>query len=55
VHYVSMYLTCQKVKAEYKKSASLLQLLLMPQWKWEYVNMDFVCGLPISRNKKDVV
>jgi hypothetical protein len=48
--YVSVYLTCQNMKAEHKKSAGLLQPLLIPQWKWECVTVDFVCGLPMSRN-----
>jgi hypothetical protein len=50
--YVSVCLTCQKMKVEHKKSVGLLQSLPIPQWKWGCVTMDFMCGLPMSRNKK---
>jgi hypothetical protein len=52
VQYISMCLTCQKVKREQKKSASLLQPLLIPQWKWKCVTMDFVCSLLMSKIRK---
>jgi hypothetical protein len=51
--YVYVCLTCQKVNVEHKKSAGLLQPLPIPQWKWDCVTVDFVCGLPMSRNQKD--
>jgi hypothetical protein len=52
---VSICLTCRKVKAEYKKVARLLQLLFVPEWKWEEVTMDFVTELPLSQIKKDAI
>jgi hypothetical protein len=54
-HYVLTYLTCQKVKAEYKKSAGLQQSLSIPEWKWEEETMDFITRLPPSQNKKDAI
>ena len=36
----------QQVKAEHIKSGGLLQEIHIPTWKWEYINMDFVVGLP---------
>jgi hypothetical protein len=53
--YVHVCLACQKMKVKHKKSVSLLQPLSIPQWKWECVTIDFVCSLPMSGNKKDVV
>jgi hypothetical protein len=53
--YVSSCMTCQKVKAEHKKSAGLLPPLLILEWKWEEVTIDFVTELPPSRAKKDAI
>jgi hypothetical protein len=44
--YVSLCDTCQRVKAEHQRPAGLLQLLKIPEWKWEEIGMDFVVGLP---------
>ncbi|WVZ88945.1 hypothetical protein U9M48_035412 [Paspalum notatum var. saurae] len=38
--------TCQRVKAEHQRPAGLLQLLKVPEWKWEEITMDFIVGLP---------
>jgi hypothetical protein len=40
--------TCRKVKADYMKTNGLLQLLSIPDWKWEDISMDFIVGLPAS-------
>jgi hypothetical protein len=37
---------CQKVKAEHKRPAGLLQPLQVHEWKWEEIGMDFIMGLP---------
>ncbi|KAA3484709.1 RNA-directed DNA polymerase-like protein [Gossypium australe] len=34
---------------------SLLQPVMIPLWKWERVDIDFVCGLPLTPTKKDSV
>ncbi|GKC32671.1 putative reverse transcriptase domain-containing protein, partial [Tanacetum coccineum] len=44
--YVSKCLTCAKVKAEHQKPSVLLQQPKIPVWKWEWITMDFVSGLP---------
>ena len=46
VQFVQKCLACQRVKVEYKKPSGLLQPLEIPEWKWEYITMDFVPGLP---------
>lgn len=53
--FVSRCLTCQQVKAEHKRPAGLLQPLPVPEWKWEYITMDFVTGLPRTRQGYDAV
>ena len=40
----------QQVKVEYQHPTDLLQSLPIPNWKWEVINIDFVIGLPKTRN-----
>jgi transposase InsO family protein len=44
--YVPKCDTCRRVKAIHMKTASLLQSLSIPTWKWEDISMDFIVGLP---------
>ena len=53
--FVSRCLTCQQVKFEHQKPTRLLQSLLIPQWKWERITMDFVVGLPRCRSCHDTI
>ncbi|GMI84444.1 hypothetical protein HRI_002113700 [Hibiscus trionum] len=53
--FVSKCLNCQKVKAEHRVPTGLLQPLVLPQWKWERITMDFVTGLPCSPRKYDAI
>jgi hypothetical protein len=46
---------CQKVKAEHRHPAGLLQPLSIPKWKWEVVTMDFITGLPRTSKKHDSI
>jgi hypothetical protein len=50
-HYVSECDTCQKVKADYMKPRGLLQLLCIPEWKWNDISMNFIVGLPLMARK----
>jgi hypothetical protein len=50
-HYVSKCGTCRKVKADDMKSGGLLQLLSIPDWKWDDISMDFIVGLPLTAHK----
>ena len=44
--FVSKCLICQQVKIEHRVPIGKLQRILIPEWKWEQVTMDFVTGLP---------
>jgi hypothetical protein len=46
---------CQRVKAEYQRPAGLLQPLKVPEWKWEEIGMDFIVGLPRTRDGYDSI
>ncbi|KAG8498659.1 hypothetical protein CXB51_004988 [Gossypium anomalum] len=49
------YLICQQVKAEHQVPSGLLQPIMVLEWKWDRVTMDFVSGLPLSPRKKDTI
>ncbi|KAK5839973.1 hypothetical protein PVK06_008833 [Gossypium arboreum] len=53
--FVSKCLICQQVKAEHQVPTGLLQPIMIPEWKWDRVTMDFVSGLPLSASKKDAI
>jgi hypothetical protein len=53
--YVSEYDTYQKVKADYMKPGGLLQLLNIPDWKWDDISMDFIVGVPMTAHKFDLI
>jgi hypothetical protein len=42
--YVAECDTCHRVKANYLKSAGVLQPLTIPLWKWDDISMDFHSG-----------
>ncbi|GJS97560.1 putative reverse transcriptase domain-containing protein [Tanacetum coccineum] len=53
--YVSMCLTCSKVKAEHQKPSGLLQQPEIPKWKWENITMDFIVKLPRTSSRHDAI
>ena len=53
--FVSKCLTCQQMKVEHQKSSGKIQPLLIPEWKWERVTMNFVSGLPRSKDGYDSI
>lgn len=55
VEFVEKCLTCQQVKAEHQRPAGTLQPLEIPEWKWDQITMDFVSGLPKTRQNHDSV
>jgi hypothetical protein len=53
--YVVVCDICQRIKAEHKRPAGLLQPLQIPQWKWDEIGMDFIVGLPRTRTGYDSI
>ena len=53
--YLSKCLACQQVKAEHQVPTGLLNPLLIPQWKWDNITMNFVLGFPLTQHKHDFV
>ena len=53
--FVAHCLTCQQVKAEHQKPAGKLKPLEIPEWKWEHIGMDFIMGLPKTKNGMDAI
>jgi hypothetical protein len=46
---------CQRVKVEHQRLAGLLQPLKVSEWKWEEIGMDFIVGLPRTRDGYDSI
>ncbi|XP_060672434.1 uncharacterized protein LOC132803434 [Ziziphus jujuba] len=40
------FVTALSVKAEHQRPSGLLKPLMVPEWKWEKISMDFVVGSP---------
>jgi hypothetical protein len=50
VKYIAKCETCQQVKVEHQKFVGQLQPLIIAEWKWEDITMNFFFRLP--RGKK---
>jgi hypothetical protein len=55
VEYIALCDVCNRVKAEHQKPSGLLQLLPIPEWKWDNVGMDFITGLPRTKSGYDSI
>jgi hypothetical protein len=53
--YVARCDMCQRVKAEHKRPAGLLQPLEIPMWKWDGFSMDFIVGFPHTQKGNDSI
>jgi hypothetical protein len=54
-HFVSECDTTRKVKADYVKPGGLLQLLSIPDRKWDDISMNFIVGLPLAACRFDLI
>ena len=43
------------MKAGHQVSSGLLNLIPIPQWKWDNITIDFVSGFPLTQKKHDSV
>jgi hypothetical protein len=55
VDFIAKYLECQKVKVENRHPIGFLQPLPIPEWKWEFVTMDFITKLPRTNEQHDSI
>jgi hypothetical protein len=53
--YVALCDTCQRAKAEHQRPAGLLQPLMIPEWKWKEIRIDFIIGLPRAQAGNDSI
>jgi hypothetical protein len=53
--YVTLCDVCLRVKVEHQRPAGLLQPLKVPKWEWEEIGMDFIDGLPHTRDGYDSI
>lgn len=53
--YVRSCSTCQQAKPEHVKYPGLLQPLPIPEYAWQVVSLDFIEGLPTSKNSNCIV
>ncbi|TYK14931.1 DNA/RNA polymerases superfamily protein [Cucumis melo var. makuwa] len=53
VEYVDRCLICQHVKPVRQRPEGFLHPLLVPEWKWEHITMDFMFGLPRTSSGHD--
>ena len=53
--YISRCMKCQQVKVEHQHPVGLLQPLPGLEWKWEFISMDFIKGLPIIWRQHDSI
>ena len=53
--YVARCPNCQQVKVEHLKHGGLTQMIEVPTWKWEAINMYFMVGLPKTRRQHESI
>ena len=44
--FVAKFTDSQQVKVEHLKPGGLTQIIYVPTWKWQDINMDFLVGFP---------
>ena len=53
--YTSRCMKCQQVKVEHQHPTGFLQPLLVPEWKWEVISMDFTTGFLMTWRQYDSI
>ena len=53
--FVTRFLDCQRVKAECKHPSGLLQPILIPEWKWAVISIDFITSFPRTSRQHDYI
>jgi hypothetical protein len=53
--HVALCDVCQRVKIQHQRPAGLLQPLKVLEWKGEEIGMDFIVGLPRTRDGYDFI
>jgi hypothetical protein len=54
-YFIVKCIECQKVKVKHRHPAGLLHPFLVPEWKWEVVNMDFINKFSRTVKKHDYI
>ncbi len=54
-NYIARCMECQRVKVEHRHPVGLLQPLLIPEWKWEVVTIDYITALPRTNRQHDSI
>ena len=55
VDFVAQCPNCQQVKNEHQRPGGTLKKMPIPEWKWEWIAMDFVVGIPKTLGKFDYI
>ena len=55
IDYISKCMKCQQMKVEHQHPVGLLQPLLILEWKWEVISMDFITGFPMTMRQHDSI
>jgi hypothetical protein len=55
VDFIMICVECQKVEAEHRHPAGMLQYLPILEWKWEVVTMDFITKFPRTAKQHDSI
>ena len=55
VEFLSKCQNFKQVKVEHLKLSGLIQEMVIPTWKWEEINIDFVVALPRTRRQSDSI
>ena len=53
--YIARCIEFQQVKAEHQHLEGILQPLLIPDWKWKIISLNFITWLPKNENQNDYV